>query len=70
MTPNNIIHGYGYFEGMGRLTFQRRGKCLRYVTPEPVRLKSQRNLIHKLKIRVCLDCLHIVLDNVLRSARN
>jgi len=67
---NNIVDGYGHFEGIWCLLFHRRGKYLRYITPEPVRLQSQQVLINKLIICVCLVCLHAVLVTLLRSARN
>ena len=43
---------------------------LRYITLESVTLRSQRTLIHKLIILVCLVCWHAVLSRLIRSARN
>lgn len=65
MTPNNIVDGYGHFEGMWRHPSHRREVYLRYITLEPVTLQSKRTLFYKLIIIICLVCWYAVLGTLI-----
>jgi len=65
VTPNNIVTDIWKECDASPLT-----DVVRYITLELVKLHSQRTLIHKLIILVCLVCWHVLLGTLIRSARN